>query len=162
MKRLCNYMRISILFIFFVLGLQIAFGQTLNKYEINAAVAPMKLYSDHLKLSGSNPNGETISVNNYFISKNNKPFVPITGEFHFSRYPSQYWDESIKKMKAGGINIIATYVFWNIHEENEGKFRWDGDRDLKRFIDLCAANNMYVMVRIGPFCHGEIRNGGLP
>ncbi len=162
MKRLCNYMRISILFIFFVLGLQIAFGQTLNKYEINAAVAPMKLYSDHLKLGGSNPNGETISVNNYFISKNNKPFIPITGEFHFSRYPSQYWDESIKKMKAGGINIIATYVFWNIHEENEGKFRWDGDRDLKRFIDLCAANNMYVMVRIGPFCHGEIRNGGLP
>lgn len=162
MKRLCNCMRISILFVFFALGLQIAFGQTLNRYEINSAVAPMKLYSDHLKLGGSNPNGETISVNNYFISKNGKPFIPITGEFHFSRYPSQYWDESIKKMKAGGINIIATYVFWNIHEEKEGNFRWDGDRDLKKFIALCAKNDMYVFVRVGPFCHGEIRNGGLP
>lgn len=162
MKRLCNCMRISILFVSFIFGLQNAFGQTLNKYEINAAVAPMKLYSDHLKLGGSNPNGETISVNNYFISKNSKPFIPITGEFHFSRYPSQYWDESIKKMKAGGINIIATYVFWNIHEEHEGKFRWDGDRDLKKFIALCAKNDMYVFVRVGPFCHGEIRNGGLP
>jgi hypothetical protein len=155
-------MRISILFVFFALGFQIAFGQTLKKYEINAAVAPMKLYSDHLKLGGSNPNGETISVNNYFISKNGKPFIPITGEFHFSRYPSQYWDESIKKMKAGGINIIATYVFWNIHEEKEGNFRWDGDRDLKKFIALCAKNEIYVFVRVGPFCHGEIRNGGLP
>jgi len=162
MKRLSNYMRITILFVSSFLGLQNASGQTLNKYEINAAVAPMRLYSDHLKLGGSNPNGETISVNNYFISKNGKPFIPITGEFHFSRYPSQYWDESIRKMKAGGINIIATYVFWNIHEEREGKFRWDGDRDLKKFIALCAKNDMYVFVRVGPFCHGEIRNGGIP
>ncbi|MBV5349238.1 beta-galactosidase, partial [bacterium] len=79
-----------------------------------------------------------------------------------SRYPNRYWDESIKKIKAGGINIIATYVFWNIHEEKEGTYRWDGDRDLKAFIDLCAKNNVYVMVRVGPFCHGEIRNGGIP
>jgi hypothetical protein len=162
MKRWFKNMRISILLVAFAFCLQNAFGQALNKYEINAAVAPLKFYSYHLKLGGSNPKGETISVNNYFISKNGKPFIPITGEFHFSRYPSQYWDESIKKMKAGGINIIATYVFWNIHEEHEGKFRWDGDRDLKKFIDICAANNMYVMVRVGPFCHGEIRNGGLP
>lgn len=162
MKCWFKNMRISILFVFFALGLQIAFGQTLNRYKINTAVAPMKIYSDHLNLGGSNPNGETISVNNYFISKNSKPFIPITGEFHFSRYPSQYWDESIKKMKAGGINIIATYVFWNIHEEHEGKFRWDGDRDLKKFIALCAKNDLYVFVRVGPFCHGEIRNGGIP
>jgi len=162
MKRWFKNMRISILLVAFAFCLQNAFGQTLNKYEINAAVAPMKIYSDHLKLGGSNSKGETISVNNYFISKNSKPFIPITGEFHFSRYPNRYWDEAIKKMKAGGINIIATYVFWNIHEEKEGTFRWDGDRDLKKFIDLCAKNNIYVMVRVGPFCHGEIRNGGIP
>jgi len=152
----------SLIIVLFTSRFQNTSGQALNKYEINAAVAPMKIYSDHLKLGGSNPKGETISVNNYFISKNGKPFIPITGEFHFSRYPSQYWDESIKKMKAGGINIIATYVFWNIHEEKEGNFRWDGDRDLKKFIALCAKNDMYVFVRVGPFCHGEIRNGGLP
>ena len=34
-------------------------------------------------------------------------------------------------MKAGGINVIATYVFWNMHEEHEGKFNWTGDRDLE-------------------------------
>ena len=152
----------SLSVVFFAFGFQNTSGQTLNRYEINAAVAPVKIYSDHLKMGGSNPKGETISVNNYFLSKNGNPFIPITGEFHFSRYPNQYWDESIQKMKAGGINIIATYVFWNIHEEKEGNFRWDGDRDLKKFIGLCAANNIYVMVRVGPFCHGEIRNGGLP
>ena len=152
----------SLSIVFFGSGFQNTSGQTLKRYEINAAVAPVKIYSDHLKMGGSNPKGETISVNNYFLSKNGNPFIPITGEFHFSRYPNKYWEESIMKMKAGGINIIATYVFWNIHEEKEGNFRWDGDRDLKKFIDLCAANNLYVMVRVGPFCHGEIRNGGLP
>jgi len=162
MKSWCKCLKILMLFVSFSFLLQNTSGQTLNKYEINADVAPLKIYSDHLKLGGSSSSGETISVNNYFISKNHKPFIPITGEFHFSRYPNQYWDEAIKKMKAGGINIIATYVFWNIHEEKEGTFRWDGDRDLKKFIDLCAKNNIYVMVRVGPFCHGEIRNGGIP
>lgn len=162
MKSWFKYLRISILLVFFSVLLQKTSGQNLNRYEINADVAPMKIYSDHLKLGGSSSLGETISVNNYFISKNNKPFIPITGEFHFSRYPNRYWDESIKKIKAGGINVIATYVFWNIHEEKEGTYRWDGDRDLKAFIDLCAKNNVYVMVRVGPFCHGEIRNGGIP
>ncbi|MBA7527517.1 hypothetical protein ES705_19693 [subsurface metagenome] len=65
-------------------------------------------------------------------------------------------------MKAGGINTIATYVFWIMHEEKEGEFNWQGDNNLRKFIELCKANNIDVIVRIGPFCHGEIRNGGLP
>lgn len=131
-------------------------------YEINTDIPEMKIYSDHLKLGGTNPKGEKISVNNHYVSINNKPFIPVTGEFHFSRYSNQYWDESIKKMKAGGINVIATYVFWNIHEENEGKFNWAADRDIRKFIELCRKNNVYCIVRIGPFCHGEIRSGGYP
>lgn len=136
--------------------------QAQKVYEINVAVPEMKIYSDHLKLGGTNPRGEKLSINNHYISFGNKPFIPVTGEFHFSRYASQYWEESIKKMKAGGINVIATYVFWNIHEEQEGRFNWSGNLDVRKFVELCAKNNMYAIVRIGPFCHGEIRNGGLP
>ena len=90
------------------------------------------------------------------------PLFPLQANFHFSRYPKAYWDESIKKMKAGGINVIATYVFWNIHEEKENVFDWSGDKDVRHFIELCAKNNLKVIVRIGPFCHGEIRSGGIP
>jgi len=134
----------------------------IKKYEIDARNAEQKIYSNHLKLGGTNPKGDKISVNNFYVSLNDKPWLPITGEFHFSRYPNQYWDESIKKMKSGGINVIATYVFWNIHEEKEGVFDWKADKDVRRFVDLCANNNMYCIIRIGPFCHGEIRNGGFP
>lgn len=114
------------------------------------------------KMGGINPNGEHITVNSEYITRGGIPIIPITGEMHYTRYPNQYWDESIKKLKAGGINMVATYVFWNIHEEKEGKFDWSGDKDLRKFIELCASNNIQVIVRIGPFDHGEIRNGGIP
>jgi hypothetical protein len=136
--------------------------QAQTVYEINANVPEQKIYSDHLKLGGNNPRGEKITVNNFYISINDKPVIPTTGEFHFSRYAHEYWDESIEKMKAAGITVIPTYVFWNVHEEEEGKFVWTGDKNLKAFVELIKKNNMYAIVRIGPFGHGEIRNGGLP
>jgi beta-galactosidase len=133
-----------------------------KSYNIDVSNAAKQIVQGQLKLGGSDPSGNKISVNNYFISFNNKAVMPITGEFHFSRYAEKYWDESIKKMKAGGISMIATYVFWNIHEEKEGVFNWTGNRNLKKFLQLCKANDIQVIIRIGPFCHGEIRSGGLP
>lgn len=133
-----------------------------NQYTIDITNTEIKIYSDHLKLGGINFKGEKISVNNYYLTMNDSPVIPVTGEFHYARYPNKYWEESIRKMKAGGIDIIATYVFWIIHEENEGIFDWSGDKNLRRFVELCAKNNVKAIIRIGPFCHGEIRNGGLP
>lgn len=31
------------------------------------------------------------------------------------------WPEIIRKAKEGGINVIQTYVFWNIHEPVQGQ-----------------------------------------
>jgi hypothetical protein len=84
------------------------------------------------------------------------------GEFHYTRVPPQSWEEEILKMKAGGIQVIATYVFWIHHEEVEGRFDWSGRRDLRHFIQLCAKHGMLVQLRIGPWDHGEVRNGGFP
>jgi beta-galactosidase len=131
-------------------------------YKLNIDVPEKKIISGHLKLGGSNIEGKTIEVNSYYMVMNGKPVLPVTGEFHFSRYPDKYWEESIRKMKAGGVDLIATYVFWNIHEETEGVFNWDGDNNLRKFLELCEKYDFNVIVRIGPFCHGEIRNGGLP
>lgn len=135
--------------------------QSQKVYEIDTNVPDIEIH-EKLKLGGTNPKGEKISVNNYYMSVGNKPVIPVVGEFHFSRYPKKYWDESIRKIKAGGVNVIATYVFWNLHEEKENVFDWSGDKDLRYFLELCRKNNIETIVRIGPFCHGEIRNGGLP
>ena len=131
-------------------------------YELDMPVKEKTIYSGHLKLGGSNPSGERIEVNSYYMSVGGKPVIPVKGEFHYSRYPECQWEEEILKMKAGGVTVIPTYVFWSIHEEKEGVFNWEGNRNLRKFLSLCQKHNMWTVVRIGPFCHGEIRNGGLP
>jgi hypothetical protein len=122
--------------------------------------APMPVPS----LLGSNhaANGSTITVNSQYLMRDGKPWIPVMGEFHFTRYPEAYWEEEILKMKASGVDIISTYVFWIHHEEIEGQFDWSGQRDLRRFAELCARHGMLLYPRIGPWDHGEVRNGGLP
>ena len=91
-----------------------------------------------------------------------KRVVPAMGEVHYSRIPADEWEAEVRKMKEGGVTIIATYVFWNHIEEQEGIFRWDGQRNLRRFIEICQQEGLPVVLRLGPFCHGEVRNGGIP
>ncbi len=49
-----------------------------------------------------------------------KRVIPATIEVHYSRIPADEWRSEIKKTKDGGITIIATYIFWNHVEEQEG------------------------------------------
>ena len=132
------------------------------KLELNAIDTSTKVYFGHLRMGGTNPNGQEINANNRFFTIAGKPVLPVMGEFHFSRYPRQYWEEEILKMKACGINIVASYIFWIHHEEIEGRWDWTGDKDLRHFVELCAKHDLYFFPRIGPFSHGECRNGGLP
>ena len=133
-----------------------------NIYNLNAPAQEKTIYTGHLKLGGTSPDGGRIEVNSYYMSQNGIPTIPVMGEFHYCRYPREQWEEAILKMKAGGLTVIPTYIFWNIHEEREGIFDWSDNRDVRAFVQLCQKHGMKVLVRIGPFCHGEIRNGGLP
>ncbi|GEL11307.1 Glycosyl hydrolases family 35 [Flavobacterium glycines] len=133
-----------------------------NSYVIDITKVKTDVLRGHLDLGGNNKTGDTITVNSFYLEHNRKAFIPVIGEFHFSRYPHQYWDEELKKMKAGGITVVATYVFWNLHEFKEGVFDWKADLDVRKFTELCAKNGLQVLMRIGPFAHGEMRNGGLP
>lgn len=124
-----------------------------------ASAAPRPL---PFRLGGTSPDGHTLSANQRYLTRDGLPWFPVMGEFHYSRYPASDWEQEILKMKAGGIQVISTYVFWIHHEEIEGQFDWSGQRDLRRFVQLCARHGLYVWIRIGPWDHGEVRNGGLP
>ena len=124
--------------------------------------APEPVYALGPDFSGVSPSGETLSFNNYFLERNGRPFIPVSGECHFSRLDPCRWEDALVRMRMGGINVVATYVFWNHVEGAEGAFDFTGRRDLRRFVELCDRNGLYVILRVGPFCHGEVRNGGLP
>lgn len=121
--------------------------------------SPVEIKKGQLKISETQCD---IDFTNRYLTKGGKPWVPVMGEFHFSRYPNEEWETEILKMKAAGINIISTYLFWIYHEEKEGEFNFSGDRDIKKFLTLCNKHDMYVLMRIGPWCHGEVVYGGFP
>ena len=118
--------------------------------------------AEHLRMGGCDPQGHCITVNSRYLLKDGRPWLPVMGEFHFSRYPAELWEEELLKMKAAGIDIVATYIFWIHHEEVEGEWDWSGRRCLRGFAELCARNGLYLYPRIGPWAHGECRNGGFP
>lgn len=130
--------------------------------EIKITLPLVNPKEPEILMSGKNSTGETIGVNREHFFKNGLPWFPVAGEFHFSRYPRKYWKEALQKAKAGGLDTIATYVFWIHHEEIEAKFRWDDRFDLKSFVTLCQEVGLNVILRIGPWDHGEVRNGGYP
>src|SRR5471032_974705 len=83
---------------------------------------------------GAGPAG-TLTVNNRYIERDGRPWMPVMGEFHYSRCPEDEWADELRRMRAGGVDIVATYVFWNHHEAEEGRYDWTGLRDLRRFVD---------------------------
>lgn len=115
-----------------------------------------------LRLGDPPDRPDAITVNSRHLSRAGRPWFPVMGEFHYGRYPATEWREELLKVRAGGVGVVAAYVFWNLHEERRGVFDWSGDRDLRRFVTTCAELGLDVVVRIGPWGHGESRNGGFP
>ena len=108
------------------------------------------------------PGGHTLGINNQYLTRDGQPWLPVMGEFHYTRSPAASWDAELAKMKSAGIDIVASYIIWNHHEANEGKFDWSGNRDLRRFVQLAHKHGLDVVVRVGPWSHAEVRYGGFP
>lgn len=123
---------------------------------------PRAILKNHLRMGESNPAGEKIEVNSLYFERGGRPWIGVMGEFHFSRYDCEKWYEELCKMKAGGITVVSTYLFWIYHEETEGEFDFTGNRDIRRFVLECRRAGLDVFLRIGPWAHGECRNGGFP
>ena len=59
---------------------------------------------------------DKIRITTRYVETNGKPCVPVMGEMHISRVPVERWKETLLKMKAGGVDVVASYIFWIHHE----------------------------------------------
>ncbi|MBW0253542.1 beta-galactosidase family protein [Cellulomonas sp. PS-H5] len=91
-----------------------------------------------------------------------RPHQVVSGALHYFRVHPEQWADRIRKARLMGLNTIETYVAWNFHAPERGRFDLDGPRDLGRFLDLVAAEGMHAIVRPGPYICAEWDNGGLP
>ncbi|XP_042397256.1 beta-galactosidase 7-like [Zingiber officinale] len=86
----------------------------------------------------------------------------FSGSIHYPRSTPQMWPSLIAKAKQGGLDVIQTYVFWNVHEPIQGQYNFSGRFDLVRFIKEVHSQGLYVSLRFGPFIQAEWKYGGLP
>ncbi len=91
-----------------------------------------------------------------------KPFQIIAGEIHYERIPREYWRARMEMAKAMGLNTLATYVFWNMHEPKPGVYDFTGNNDLVAFLKLAQEEHLYVLMRAGPYSCAEWEFGGFP
>lgn len=103
-----------------------------------------------------------ISIERDYLVIDGKPEFIFGGDFNYTRTPRWHWRDRLLKMKAAGMNTVTFYATWAFHEASRGEWDWSGDRDLGHFMDLIHEEGMWAIARLGPFVHGEWRNGGLP
>ena len=107
-----------------------------------------------------------VSIQNRQILIDNKPVIIRAGEIHYYRLEKSEWQDRIDKLKAAGMNAVASYIPWLCHEEKRGQFDLDGHNrenlDVIGFIELCQKNDLYFIARPGPFIMAEMKNEGIP
>ncbi|MGW7571701.1 glycoside hydrolase family 35 protein [Streptomyces tendae] len=96
------------------------------------------------------------------LRRDGQPHRLLSGSLHYFRVHPEQWADRLRRLAALGLNTVDTYVPWNFHEPAEGDVRFDGPRDLARFLRLAQDEGLDVVVRPGPYICAEWDNGGLP
>lgn len=104
----------------------------------------------------------SFSYNDSAFLLNGKPFQMISGEIHYPRVPKEAWRHRMKMAKAMGINTIGTYVFWNVHEPQKGKYNFSGNNDIAAFVKIAQEEGLWVVLRPSPYVCAEWEFGGYP
>ncbi|KAA8537576.1 hypothetical protein F0562_027184 [Nyssa sinensis] len=104
----------------------------------------------------------SVSYDKKAIVINGQRRILISGSIHYPRSTPEMWEDLINKAKNGGLDVIDTYVFWNVHEPSPGNYNFEGRYDLVRFIKIVQKFGLYVHLRIGPYICAEWNFGGFP
>lgn len=104
----------------------------------------------------------SLEIRNDSFYVGNEPVQLISGGMHYFRIVPAYWEDRLRKLKACGFNCVETYIPWNFHEPEEGKFTFSGTADVEAFIRVAQRVGLYVIVRPGPYICAEWEFGGLP
>jgi beta-galactosidase len=106
--------------------------------------------------------GRQIGYDARALTVNGQRRLLISGAIHYPRSTPEMWPDLMKRSAAAGLNAIETYVFWNLHEQEQGVYDFADRLDLRRFCELAQAHGLDVILRIGPYICAETNYGGFP
>ncbi|KNA15558.1 hypothetical protein SOVF_097110 [Spinacia oleracea] len=78
-----------------------------------------------------------------------------SGSVHYPRVPVEEWENILDKCKEGGLNVIQTYVFWNVHEPIKGQEHME--RWVTKIISLMKENKLFAS-QGGPIILSQVEN----
>ncbi|XP_068344758.1 beta-galactosidase 3-like [Pyrus communis] len=104
----------------------------------------------------------TVTYDRKAIVINGQRRILISGSIHYPRSTPEMWEDLIQKAKEGGLDVVETYVFWNVHEPTPGNYNFEGRYDLVRFLKTIQNAGLYAHLRIGPYVCAEWNFGGFP
>ncbi len=113
----------------------------------------------------------TVSIGNKKVRLSGPPhgdqeLALLSGEVHYWRLNPANWQAVLQRTRDMGLKVVASYVCWDFHELEAGRYDFSGETDPRRnvtgFLDLCAANDLWVIIRPGPYIYAEWRNNGVP
>jgi len=103
-----------------------------------------------------------ISYDGHSFTVDGRRIWLISGTIEYARLPRALWADRIHAAKQAGLNCIEAPVCWNLHEPQPGTYRFDGEADLRGFIELLAEAGLWCILRPGPYIGQGYDMGGLP
>ncbi|VEN53201.1 unnamed protein product, partial [Callosobruchus maculatus] len=100
-----------------------------------------------------------------YFTLNGKNISIYSGAVHYFRVPKQYWRDRLRKLRAA----VDTYIPWNLHEPQaysfdfgQGGSDWEDFLDVREFLSIAKEEDLFAIVRPGPYICAEWEFGGLP
>ncbi|CAG9760578.1 unnamed protein product [Ceutorhynchus assimilis] len=110
-----------------------------------------------------------LSADQPYFLLNGKNMTIYSGAIHYFRIPRAYWRDRLRKLRAAGFNTVETYIAWNLHEYQSGVFDFGGGGSemedflyLEEFLKTAQEEDLFAIVRSGPFICAEFEFGGFP
>ncbi|WP_423248084.1 beta-galactosidase [Tunturiibacter gelidiferens] len=122
----------------------------------------MAFSASRKSFAGIDPKDEPVAYDERSVILNGHRTLVICGEIHYPRSTRAMWPLLLERSKSLGLNMISTYVFWNVHETSRGNYNFTGERDLGHYLDLCHQNGLSVFLWVGPYICAEWNYGGFP
>lgn len=120
------------------------------------------LYYHDIEKAGRSKGYEVSYDNRSFIIDGQRTLL-LSGAVHYPRVTAGEWSNIFREMYLDGLNMVQTYVYWNLHEPRRGQeYDFSGNKNWTLFVVEAAKAGLFVNLRIGPFVASEWDYGGIP
>ncbi|KAF8937848.1 hypothetical protein BGZ58_002056 [Dissophora ornata] len=107
--------------------------------------------------------GHILDFDKHSLILHGQPTLILSGEFHYWRLPDKSrWRPILEQYRSAGLNCIRIYFHWGFHSPSQGRYIFDGNRDIDYLLQVCEDLGLYVLAAPGPYICAETQAGGFP